>query len=196
MMEFNDGFLSEEHQELLKSVSESVDPMAVSPLEVSTSPRSPKTHHGKQGSNRGSPAKHDRHSHSGRDGRPKKGGSGGKGTWGGLLDTGNDCILDPNDPNYDSNEENLQLNASKSPGALEDDKKKVTVVVEEYFATDDVISTANELRDLGSPGHAYYFVKNCLLEVIVFLFSIFPCNPFGDFLGLPCFNIVDLPFFF
>ena len=32
------------------------------------------------------------------------GGSGGKGTWGGLLDTDDTNVLDPNDPNYDSSE--------------------------------------------------------------------------------------------
>lgn len=32
------------------------------------------------------------------------GGSGGKGTWGGLLDTDDSSVLDPNDPNYDSSE--------------------------------------------------------------------------------------------
>lgn len=32
------------------------------------------------------------------------GGSGGKGTWGGLLETGDDYAVDPHDPNYDSSE--------------------------------------------------------------------------------------------
>lgn len=38
-------------------------------------------------------------------------------------------------------------------------KKKATVIVEEYFTTDDVVSTANELRVLGMPSYNYYFVK-------------------------------------
>jgi len=32
------------------------------------------------------------------------GGYGGKGTWGGLLETDDMNLLDPNDPNYDSTE--------------------------------------------------------------------------------------------
>ncbi|CAI0377060.1 unnamed protein product, partial [Linum tenue] len=38
-------------------------------------------------------------------------------------------------------------------------KRKATVIVEEYFATSDVVSTANELRELKLPGYSYYFVK-------------------------------------
>lgn len=71
-MEFNDGFVSAEHQELLRSATESADPTSVSPLEV-TSPKSPRTPRGKQSPNRGSPVKHYKHSPSGRDGGPKKG---------------------------------------------------------------------------------------------------------------------------
>ena len=38
-------------------------------------------------------------------------------------------------------------------------KKKATVIIEEYFATDDVVSTANELREIGLPRYNFYFVK-------------------------------------
>ncbi|CAA7397242.1 unnamed protein product [Spirodela intermedia] len=38
-------------------------------------------------------------------------------------------------------------------------KKKVGVIVEEYFATDDVSSTASELQDLCCPSFHFYFVK-------------------------------------
>ncbi|XP_026656618.1 MA3 DOMAIN-CONTAINING TRANSLATION REGULATORY FACTOR 2 isoform X1 [Phoenix dactylifera] len=205
-MEFSDGFVSEEHGEMLKSATQSIDPISVSPVEVTsprsprtprgksnsnqgspvkhsrhshsgkdghpskvdpisvspvevTSPRSPRTPHGKSNSNKGSPIKHGRHSHSRRDGRPKKGGSGGKGTWGGLLDSEAGYYLDPNDPNYDSSEENYQITPSKTSADLEEFKKKATVIVEEYFVTDDIMSTANELRDLGWPSFHYYFVK-------------------------------------
>lgn len=71
-MEFHDGFVSEEHREMLKSATESIDPISVSPVEV-TSPRSPRTPRGKSNSNKGSPVKHSRHSHSGKDGQPNKG---------------------------------------------------------------------------------------------------------------------------
>ncbi|KAF5193712.1 Programmed cell death protein [Thalictrum thalictroides] len=177
-MEFNN--VSKEHLEQFHSASESVDPSSVSPLVVNTIPKSPKSqksYHGKnvlskgspskgsptQGSpSKGSPRKHDRHSHSGRDGRPKKGGYGGKGTWGGLLDTEDD-IIDPNDPNYDSNEEKqLTITEPVPTKAFEEYKKKVTIIVEEYFATDDVVSTANELEELGMSDYNYYFVKKLL----------------------------------
>lgn len=80
--------MSNEHQEQLRSASESIDPLTVSPLQISTSPklprspksskspkfpRSPSGHH-KHGTGKvGSPVKNFRQSHSGRDGRPKKG---------------------------------------------------------------------------------------------------------------------------
>ena len=50
-------------------------------------------------------------------------------------------------------------NARKLAADIIEYKKKATVIVEEYFATDDVVSTANELRELGMPGYNYYFVK-------------------------------------
>ncbi|XP_059666131.1 MA3 DOMAIN-CONTAINING TRANSLATION REGULATORY FACTOR 2-like [Cornus florida] len=179
MMEVTNGYMSNEHQEQLRSTSESADPLSVSPLKISSSPksprspkspqspkssRSPKGHdHSKHGTNKGSPLKNYRHSHSGRDGRPKKGGSGGKGTWGGLLDTDDQYVpLDPNDPNYTSNEEKEQLSARKSSATFEEYKKKATIIAEEYFNTDDVISTANELRELGMPSYNYYFVKKLI----------------------------------
>ncbi|KAJ4967196.1 hypothetical protein NE237_019045 [Protea cynaroides] len=155
MMEFNDEIKPEEQGEVPQS-----DPEVVDILSVSTKPpRSPKSHHGKLSPKKGSPSKHDRHSHTGRDGRPKKGGSGGKGTWGGLLDTQDGIQLDPNDPNYDSNEEISQLNGNKSARTFEEYKKKATIIVEEYFDNDDVMSTADELRELDMPSYNYYFVK-------------------------------------
>jgi len=71
-MDFNDGYVSKEHLELHRSASESVDPVTVSPLQLSSpkSPRSPKAQ--VNGSN--SSPKNNRQSHSSNDGRPKKGG--------------------------------------------------------------------------------------------------------------------------
>lgn len=72
-MEYTDGYMSNEHQEQLRSVSESSDPSSVSPLAVCTSPKSPswspKDHQAKQGRH----LKNERNSHVQRDGRPKKG---------------------------------------------------------------------------------------------------------------------------
>ncbi|KAK2998162.1 hypothetical protein RJ639_019092 [Escallonia herrerae] len=167
-MEIGDMHMSNEHQEQLRSASESGDPLSVSLLQISTSPkspkspkspRSPKVHQGRQGLSKGSPLKNDRHSHSKIDGRPKKGGSGGKGTWGGLLDM-DDGYLDRNDPNYSSTEEKERLVAGrKSSAEFDEYKRKATVIVEEYFATDDVVSASNEVRELGMPSYNFYFVK-------------------------------------
>lgn len=52
--------------------------------------------------------------------------------------------------------------AKKSAGDLDEFKKKATIIVEEYFATDDVLSAANELRELRKPNYNYYFVKKLI----------------------------------
>ncbi|KAM0949099.1 putative programmed cell death protein [Dioscorea sansibarensis] len=156
-MEYKDGFVSEEHQESLKCAADSVDPSSISPMEIKSagSPRP----HAKRSPKKGQPVKHDKHSHNGRDGRPKKGGSGGKGTWGGKLDVETDPYLDPSDPNYDSNEEKNQLADAKTLSDIDKFKKKATIIIEEYFTTDDIMSAANELKDLRQPSYHYYFVK-------------------------------------
>ncbi|KAI5312607.1 hypothetical protein L3X38_041780 [Prunus dulcis] len=178
-MDFSDGFVSKEHLELHRSASESADPLSVSPLHISPrsprSPKSPKTPkspksprspkmQGKHG--KGSPLKQDRHSHSSVDGRPKKGGCGGKGTWGGLLDTDENDVLDPNDPNFNSSEECENPIAKKERVDFEEYKKKATIIVEEYFTTDDITSTANEFRELDRPNYSYYFVKKLVSKAM------------------------------
>ncbi|RDX66478.1 Programmed cell death protein 4, partial [Mucuna pruriens] len=173
-MDFGEGYVSNEHRELHRSATESADPLSVSPLQVSIkTPRSPKSPRSPNSSRSPksprspkvqgkcsnlSPKTH-RPSYFQKDGRPKKGGSGGKGTWGGLLDTDDTNVLDPNDPNYDSTEEFDHSNEKKPTEDLENYKKKATVIVEEYFATDDVVATMNELKELGKPEYGYYFVK-------------------------------------
>lgn len=83
-MEYKDGFVSKDQRKLVRSLSESADPLTVSALQISTSPKSPRSpksysKHGSsraspsKGSPRGSPRKNDRRQHSPRDGRPKKG---------------------------------------------------------------------------------------------------------------------------
>ncbi|KAJ6774000.1 MA3 DOMAIN-CONTAINING PROTEIN [Salix purpurea] len=165
-MEYGDGFVSKEHGELARSASESADPLSVSPLQISihpksaNSPRSPNRTGSSRGSpGKGSPLKCERHSHSPAYGHPKKGGSGGKGTWGGLLDVDDSHSLDPNDPNFDSSEERYHTTVRKSTTDFLEFKKNATIIVEEYFATDDIVSTANELRELEMSGYHYYFVK-------------------------------------
>ncbi|KHN32821.1 Programmed cell death protein 4 [Glycine soja] len=173
-MDFGEGYVSNEHRELHQSATESADPLSVSPLQLSpkssrspNSPRSPKSPRTPQSprspTGQGkcsnlSPRNH-RQSYFQKDGRPKKGGSGGKGTWGGLLDTDDTNVLDPNDPNYDSSEEFDHSNEKKPTTDLENYKKKATIIVEEYFSTDGVIATMNEVKELGKPQYGYYFVK-------------------------------------
>lgn len=55
--------------------------------------------------------------------------------------------------------DDLNSNEKKTNPALEEYKKKATIIVEEYFATDDVVSTMNELKEVGKPEYSYYFVK-------------------------------------
>ena len=50
-------------------------------------------------------------------------------------------------------------NARKPACDFDAYKKKATIIVEEYFATDDVVSATNELRELAMPNYNYYFVK-------------------------------------
>ncbi|XVF29896.1 hypothetical protein REPUB_Repub16aG0009900 [Reevesia pubescens] len=161
-MDSTDGFTSDEHRELARSASNSADPLFVSPMEIhisSDSLRSRKSPISPEVHGKGSPVNYDRHSHSPRDDRPKKGGCGGKGTWGELLDTDYSYSLDSNDPNYDSREEHGHPKARKSACDFEAYKKKATIIVEEYFATDDVVSATDELRELAMPCYNYYFVK-------------------------------------
>lgn len=70
-MDFKDGHVSNEHRELHRSATESVDPVSVSPLQLS-SPKSPKSSNVQVKGSSLSP-KNNRQSHSPKDGRPKKG---------------------------------------------------------------------------------------------------------------------------
>eukprot|EP01018_Ginkgo_biloba_P010374 Gb_01138 [translate_table: standard] len=165
-MASNEGFLTEEQRELLRSVSQGKDSMSVSSPRFPKSPKSAQEHHTKHGASgaktHAGGAKHEKRSHSGRNGRPKKSGSGGKGTWGGLLDTDGDLHVDRNDPNYNSEEEPYQLVGATVSQSLEEYKGKVGSIIEEYFATDDVSSTAADLTDLGCPSYHHYFVKKLI----------------------------------
>lgn len=73
-MDFKDGHVSKEHHEVHLSAAESVDPVSVSPIQLS-SPKSPKSPGSSNAQVKGSSLspKNNRQSHSPKDGSPKKG---------------------------------------------------------------------------------------------------------------------------
>ncbi|CAN6555518.1 unnamed protein product [Malus baccata var. baccata] len=152
-MDFSDGFVSKKHRELNRSASESADPLSASPLPVSPrslkspksskSPKSPKSPKIQGKHRKGNLLKHDRHSHSAVDGRPIRDSK--------IIDADDSYTADPNDPNFNSSEECENSDARKERVDFEEYKKKATIIVEEYFATHDITSTANELRELDRP---------------------------------------------
>ncbi|KAM7471453.1 hypothetical protein LguiA_009636 [Lonicera macranthoides] len=77
-------------------------------------------------------------------------GAGGKGTWGKLLDAGGKSHVDRNDPNHDSGE----LVLSTVSDRLDEYKKSVVSLIEEYFSTGDVEVAASDIKVLGSTRHA------------------------------------------
>lgn len=57
-------------------------------------------------------------------------------------------------------QDNEAVNGNKSKEAtLKEYKKKVTIIVEEYFSSDDIATTASELRELVMPCYHFYFIK-------------------------------------
>ncbi|XP_024025004.1 uncharacterized protein LOC21391570 [Morus notabilis] len=158
-MASSEGFLTDEQREQLKIASLNADVF-------SSSPKSPPSllseHHVKApggGKAPTVPVRHVRRSHSGKYVRVKKDGAGGKGTWGKLLDTDSESHIDRNDPNYDSGEEPYQLVGQTVSDLLDEYKKAVVSIVEEYFSTGDVELAASDLRELGSSQYHPYFIK-------------------------------------
>ena len=125
------------------------DPLSISQLKLSSSleaPGSPLP----QANMAGELLKSHRHFLSPKDVLPTKV-EGSQETWG-----END---DSTDPNYDTIEGNGHSDSTSFDADLSDYKKKATIIVEEYFSTNDVISVANELKELGMAEYRYYFVK-------------------------------------
>ncbi|XP_023001234.1 uncharacterized protein LOC111495424 isoform X1 [Cucurbita maxima] len=160
-MASNEGFLTEEQREVLKVATQNVDIL-------SSSPKSPKSSlpeyriKAPSGGNVPAPGanvKHVRRSNSGKYIRVKKDGAGGKGTLGKLLDTDDDSHTDRNDLNYDSGEERYQLVGSTASDPLDNFKKSVVSIIEEYFSAGDVELAAFDLGDLGSSNYHPYFIK-------------------------------------
>ncbi|OWM90565.1 MA3 DOMAIN-CONTAINING TRANSLATION REGULATORY FACTOR 1-like [Punica granatum] len=160
-MATKEGFLTDEQREVLKIATQNAETL-------SSSPKSPRTllseHQLKvpaagKAPTAGIAVRHVRRSHSGKFIRVKKDGGGGKGTWGKLLDTDGGSHLDRNDPNYDSGEEPYQLVGSTVSDPLDEYKKAVVSIIEEYFSTGDVDVAASDLRELGSSKYHPYFIK-------------------------------------
>ncbi|ONI08152.1 hypothetical protein PRUPE_5G160100 [Prunus persica] len=160
-MASKEGFLTTEQRETLKIASQNVEIL-------SSSPKSPTSflseHHvkapaGGKAPTAGIAVRHVRRSHSGKFVRVKKEGGGGKGTWGKLLDADSESPIDRNDPNYDSGEEPYQLVGSTITDPLDEYKKAVVSIIEEYFSTGDVALAASDLKELGSSEYHSYFIK-------------------------------------
>ncbi|KAJ0800187.1 putative programmed cell death protein [Helianthus annuus] len=85
----------------------------------------------------------------------KLSGGGGKGTGEKLLDTDGEPHIDRSYPNYDSGERTHEwlyvyeiLGAVSDP--LDEYKRKVASIIDEYFSTGDVDLAISELKELGS----------------------------------------------
>lgn len=160
-MESGEGFLTDEQREILKMATQNTDVFSTSPKSSSglLSEHHVKAPVGGKASTAGIAVRHVRRTHSGKHIKVKKDGGGGKGTWGKLLDTDGVFHIDRNDPNYDSGEEPYELVGATVSDPLDEYKKSVVSLVEEYFSTGDVDVAASDLRELGSVEYHPYFVK-------------------------------------
>ncbi|KMS97238.1 hypothetical protein BVRB_7g176860 [Beta vulgaris subsp. vulgaris] len=164
-----EGLLTEQQREMMKIASMNIENsvpassklLSSSPKGLSSSPKSTSFLGGGGGGGGGKApsVKHVRRSHSGKVIRVKKEGAGGKGTWGRLLDTDCEAHIDRNDPNYDSGEEPYKLIETTVTDPLDDYKKAVVSIIEEYFNTGAVEVAASDLRELGSSKYHAYFIK-------------------------------------
>ncbi|KAH0690271.1 hypothetical protein KY290_018511 [Solanum tuberosum] len=166
-MESSEGFLTEQQREMLDIAPVNMEVLSSSPKSPTLKSPGAKSssvllseHHVKAPSGgAGIAVRHVRRTHSGKHIRVKKDGAGGKGTWGKLLDTDVESRLDRNDPNYDSGEEPYELVGTAVSDPLDDYKKSVVSIIEEYFSTADVELAASDLKELGSTEYHPYIIK-------------------------------------
>lgn len=102
----------------------------------------------------------DRRSRTGVSGAPKKGGAGGKGTWGKPGDEVNEPPIDPNDPDYVSEEEDQVVLTKVEVGV------SFEGVLQEFFASGDIEELTKALKDLNVPQLHPQFVKKALVLAI------------------------------
>ncbi|CAA6659627.1 unnamed protein product [Spirodela intermedia] len=154
----NEGFLTDEQREVLKIAVQSAEGLSSSPK----SPSSMLNDHNFKAPTAGVRVPTGETLFVicvGRTRKTSSNGAGGKGTWGKLLDTDTDTHIDKNDPNYDSGEEPYELVGATVSSPVDDYKKAVVSIIEEYFSTGDVDQAASDLRDLHSDEYHHYFVK-------------------------------------
>ncbi|CAM8932238.1 unnamed protein product [Rhodiola kirilowii] len=160
-MAASDRFLTNGQREMMKIATQNAESQNSSPPKPSAllSEHGLKAFGGGKAPGSGNVARQVRRTHSGKVVRIKKDGAGGKGTWGKLLDTDGDLQIDPKDPNYDSGEEPYELVGADISDPLDEYKKSVVSIIEEYFSNDDIGVAASDLRELGSSEYHPYFVK-------------------------------------
>ncbi|KAL3642282.1 Peptide chain release factor 1, mitochondrial [Castilleja foliolosa] len=170
-MASGEGFLTKGQREMMAIASQNSEVM--SSLSLASSPKSTgrmlSDHHhvkapggGHSAAAGGGVVRNVRRTHSGKHIRVKKDGAGGKGSWGNILDTDGESFLDRNDPNYDSGEDPCypcKLVVTTVSDPLDDYKKAVVSLIEEYFSAGDVEVAISDLRELGSSEYHPYFIK-------------------------------------
>jgi hypothetical protein len=93
-------------------------------------------------------------------GSPKKGGAGGKGTWGkGGVDDLINVAVDPNDPNYCSDEDEEVVVLKKV-----DVVSPIEAILQEYFASGEVAETIKSLREVHLE-HSQFIKKAMILAM-------------------------------
>jgi len=101
----------------------------------------------------------DRHSHSGMSGSPKKGGAGGKGTWGkgGIDDLKQVRVLGNKDPNYDSEEEEVEEVVIERVDVI----APIEAIIQEFLTEGDISDAVKSLKEVKGISHPE-FVRKCV----------------------------------
>ncbi|XP_073140963.1 MA3 DOMAIN-CONTAINING TRANSLATION REGULATORY FACTOR 1-like isoform X2 [Henckelia pumila] len=164
-MASGEGFLAEERREVLKMESRYAEVMTS--LSLSSSVKSLGQKSSVLSEHRFLKVSGSRHLsalQSGKVIKVEKDGTGGEGTWSKLLDTDGETCIDQKDSNYDSGQEPYELVGSNATHPLDEYKKAVISIIEDYFNNGDVEVAASALAELGSSQYHPYFIK-CLVSM-------------------------------